>query len=103
MLTFSAKWTEPILEGKKDVTFRKWPTARVKVGGEYDVATMGYPPKRFARAEVTGMRRIKLGEIDEALAKRDGATLKEVQAYWMKQGFGLDKELWLVEFRLKAD
>jgi hypothetical protein len=103
VLTFSAKWTEPILEGKKDVTFRKWPVARVKVGGSYDVATAGYPPKKFAMAEVTGLRRIKLGEIDEDLAKRDGATVEDVRAYWKKQGFGLDKELWLIEFRLKPD
>jgi len=103
MLTFSAKWTEPILQGKKEVTLRKWPTARVKVGGSYDAATMGYPPKKFARVEVTGLRRIRLGEIDESLAKRDGASVEEVRAYWKKQGFGLDKELWLVEFRLKPD
>jgi len=64
---------------------------------------MGYPPKKFASAEVTGLRRIRLGEVDEALAKRDGATVEDVQAYWKKQGFGLDKELWLVEFRLKPD
>lgn len=103
MLTFSPKWTKPILEGKKDVTFRKWPTARVKVGGSYAAATMGYPPNKFATVEVTGLRRIRLGDIDEALAKRDGATAKEVRAYWKKQGFGLDKELWLIEFRLKPD
>jgi hypothetical protein len=103
MITFSAKWTEPILEGKKDVTLRKWPTARVKVGGTYDAATMGYPPKKFAKVEVTGLRRIKLGEIDESLARRDGATVEDVRAYWKKQGFGLDKKLWLVEFRLKLD
>ncbi|MDA4134924.1 MAG: ASCH domain-containing protein [Thaumarchaeota archaeon] len=102
MLTFSPKWTEPILDGKKDVTLRKWPNARVKVGGVYDVATVGYPPKKFARVEVTGLRRIKLGEIDDATAKRDGATVEDVQAYWKKQGFGLDKELWLIEFRLKV-
>jgi len=103
MLTFSAKWTEPILEGKKDVTFRKWPTARVKVGGTYDVATVGYPPKKFGRVEVTGLRRIRLGEIDEPLARRDGATAEDVQAYWRKQGFGPDKVLWLIEFRLKPE
>jgi len=103
MLTFSPKWIQPILEGRKDVTLRKWPTARVKVGGSYDAATVGYPPKKFARVEVTGLRRIKLGEIDEALAKRDGASVEDVQGYWEGQGFALDKELWLVEFRLKAD
>jgi hypothetical protein len=53
MLTFSPKWTKPILEGRKDVTLRKWPAARVKVGGTYPVATMGYPPKKFATVEVT--------------------------------------------------
>jgi hypothetical protein len=103
MLTFSAKWTEPILGGKKDVTLRKWPTARVEVGGVYGVATMGYPPKKFARAEVTALRRITLRDIDEDLARRDGASLEEVQDYWKKQGFGLDDELWLVEFRLKPE
>jgi hypothetical protein len=64
---------------------------------------MGYPPKKFAKVEVTGLRRIKLGEIDESLARRDGAKVEDVRAYWKKQGFGLDKELWLVEFRLKLD
>ena len=49
-----------------------------------------------------GLRRIKLGEIDDAIARRDGATVEEVHAYWKKQGFGLDKELWLIEFRLKT-
>jgi hypothetical protein len=101
MLTFSAKWIEPILEGKKTATFRRWPTPRVRVGGSYDVATVGYPPKKFARVQVTGLRRVKLGEIDEVLAGRDGASVEEVQGYWRKQGFGLDKELWLVEFRLE--
>jgi hypothetical protein len=103
VLTFSPKWTEPILEGKKDVTFRKWPTPRVKVGGSYAATTMGYPPKKFATVEVTGLRRVKLRDIDEALAKRDGASVEEIQAYWKKHGFDLDKELWLVEFRLKPE
>jgi hypothetical protein len=101
MLGFSSKWVEPILAGKKDVTFRKWPAPRVKVGGVYDAAIIGYPPKKFAKLEVTGLRKIKLGETDDGLAKRDGAaSAKEVNAYWKKQGFGPDKEMWLVEFRL---
>lgn len=103
MLTFSPKWIKPVLEGRKTVTFRKWPTARVTVGRSYTAATMGYPPKKFAMLEVTGLRRVKLGEIDEALAKKDGNSVEEVQAYWRKQGFDVDKELWLVEFRLKTD
>ncbi len=103
MLTFSQRWQEPILGGRKDVTFRRWPNARVKVGGTYAAATIGYPPKKFATVEVTGLRRVKLGEIDDDLARRDGGSLEDVLAYWRKQGVGLDDELWLVEFRLKPD
>lgn len=104
MLAFSSRWVEPILKGKKDVTFRKWPTPRVKVGQVYDVATVGYPPKKFARVLVTDLRRIKLGEIDDALAKRDGAaSASEVTAYWKKQGFGPERQMWLVEFKLQKE
>jgi hypothetical protein len=102
MLAFSSKWIEPIRAGTKTVTLRKWPTARVRVGGVYDAATIGFPRKTFAKLEVTGLRRIKLRDVDEALAKRDGAqSAEEVRAYWMKQGFQLAHELWLVEFRLR--
>ena len=101
MITFGAKSAEQVLAGKKTVTFRKWPKARVKVGEVYDVARMGYPPVKFAKVEVTGVSRIKLGEIDDKLAKRDGAgSAAEVKAYWTKQGFDAKKELWLVEFKL---
>lgn len=103
MLGFSAKWVKPILERKKTVTFRKWPTPRVKAGQVYDAATIGFPMKKFARLRVTGLRKVRLGEINSSLAKRDGATsVVEVRAYWTKQGFDLKKELWLVEFELVA-
>jgi hypothetical protein len=102
VLSFSPKWIEPILSGKKNLTFRKWPTARVKIGGVYDAVTMGFPPKAFAKLRVTNVKKIKLGEIDDGLAKRDGAeSAKTVQAYWKKQGFGPDKVLWLVEFQVQ--
>jgi len=101
MITFGAKSAEQVLAGKKTVTFRKWPKARVKVGEVYEAARMGYPPVKFAKVEVTGVSRIKLGEIDDKLAKRDGAgSAAEVKAYWTKQGFDAKKELWLVEFKL---
>jgi len=101
MITFGAKSAEQVLAGKKTVTFRKWPKAKVKVGGVYDVARMGHPPAKFGKVRVTGLGKIKLGEIDEKLAKRDGAaSTAEVRTYWNKQGFDLKKELWLVEFKL---
>jgi len=100
MITFGAKSAEQVLAGKKTVTLRKWPKARVKVGEVYDAARMGYPPAKFARVKVTGVSRIKLGDIDDRLAKRDGAaSATDVKAYWTKQGFDSKKELWLVEFK----
>lgn len=101
MITFGAKSAEQVLAGKKTVTFRKWPKARAKVGEVYDAARMGYPPTKFAKIRVTGLRRIRLREIDAGLARRDGAASPaEVKAYWSKQGFRADDELWLVEFEL---
>ncbi|MDG7008504.1 MAG: ASCH domain-containing protein [Nitrososphaerota archaeon] len=101
LITFGAKSAERILAGKKTVTFRKWPNARVKVGEEYDAARMGYPPSKFAKIRVTGLRRIRLGSIDDRLARRDGASSStEVKTHWSKQGFKASDELWLVEFDL---
>jgi hypothetical protein len=101
IITFGGRSAEQVLAGKKTVTFRKWPKARVEVGEVYDAARMGYPPKKFAKVRVTALRRLKLKEIDDKLAKRDGATSStEAKAYWSKQGFGADDELWLVEFEL---
>lgn len=83
------------------MTFRKWPKARVTVGEVYDAAKMGYPPVRFAKIRVTGLRRLKLRDIDGKLARRDGAASPdEVKAYWSRRGFGSADELWLVEFEL---
>jgi hypothetical protein len=101
IITFGAKSADQVLSGNKTATLRKWPIARVKVGEICDAARMGYPPQRFAKVKVTGLRRIKLREIDEKLARRDGASSpSEVKAYWSKQGFGATDELWLVEFEL---
>lgn len=83
------------------MTFRKWPTARVKVGEVYDAAKMGHPPAKFAKIRVTALRRIRLREVDQKLAQRDGAdSPDEVKAYWSKQGFRSTNQLWLVEFEL---
>jgi len=102
MLAFSAKWIQAILDGKKTVTLRKWPTPRVKLRGVYDAATIGYPPKKFARVEITGLQKIKLGDIDDTLARKDGAaSAEDVQAYWKKQGFKPEKQLWMAEFKVK--
>ena len=101
LITFGAKSAAQVLAGEKTVTFRKWAKARVKVGEICGAARMGYPPSKFARIRVNGLKRIKLRAIDDTLARRDGATSPtEVKAYWSKQGFRASDELWLVEFEL---
>ena len=101
LITFGATSAEQVLAGKKTVTFRKWPTAKVKAGETHDAARMGYPPKKFARVKVTDVTRIRLKDINDPLARRDGAgSAEEVRAYWSKQGFKADDELWLIEFQL---
>ena len=101
VITFGAKSAEQVMAGKKTVTFRKWPKARVKVGEVYDAARMGYPPQKFAKIKVRALRRVRLKEIDGKLAKKDGAqSSAETKAYWSRQGFRADDELWLVEFEL---
>ena len=101
IITFGARSAEQVMAREKTVTLRKWPKARVKVGEVYDAARMGYPPQKFARVRVTALRRIRLKEIDDKLARKDGArSSTEAKAYWSKQGFRADDELWLVEFDL---
>ena len=100
-IIFGSKSAELVTAGKKTVTFRKWPKARVNVGEVYEAVRMGYPPQKFSRIRVTGLRRIRLREINDKLAKRDGASSStESKAYWSKQGFRAVDELWLVEFDL---
>ena len=101
IITFGAKSAEQVIAKRKTVTLRKWPKARVMVGEVYDAARMGYPPQKFARIRVTALRRIQLKEVDDKLAKRDGASSStEVKAYWSMQGFRANDELWLVEFEV---
>lgn len=101
MITFGSKSAAQVLAGKKTVTFRKWPKARVEVGEVCDAAKMGYPPSKFAKVRVTGLRRVQLKQIDNKLALRDGATsAAEVKDYWSTRGFRSTDLLWVVEFEL---
>ena len=101
IITFGARSAEQVLAGKKTVTLRKWARARVKAGEVCEAARMGYPPQKFARVKVVALRRVRLKEIDDKLAKKDGAqSSTEVKAYWSRQGFRADDQLWLVEFEL---
>ncbi len=104
MLTFSKKWVEAILEGRKIVTLRKWPKPLVKVGGVYEAKTNRFAKESFARLRVNSLRQIAISEITDEIARRDGyASGKEAQGYWLKQGFIPSKQMWLVEFEVEKD
>ena len=101
IISFGAMSAKQVMAGKKTLTFRKWSRATVRVGEVCDAARMGYPPQKFGRIKVKAPRRVRLKEIDDNLAKRDGArSSTETKAYWSKQGFRADDELWLMEFEL---
>jgi len=70
-------------------------------GGGVRCSEDGLPSPEVRQNQVNALRRVRLKEIDDNLAKRDGArSSTETKAYWSKQGFRADYELWLVEFEL---
>ncbi len=102
MLAFSKRWVEPILQGKKTVTLRKWPKALVKEGGVYDAKTIPPSKESFARLRVVSLKQIPISQITDEIARRDGyPRADDARGYWMKQGFPSSKLLWLVEFKVE--
>ncbi len=102
MLTFSKGWINPILNGEKNVTLRKWPKPFVKEGGVYEAKTNRFAKESFAKLRVISLRQIQIQEITEDIARRDGYdNAIEAMEYWLKQGFPSTKLLWLVEFKVE--
>ncbi len=102
MLTFSKRWVDQILSGKKNVTLRKWPKPLVKEGGVYEAKTNRFSKESFANLRVTSLKQIPIQEITDEIARRDGyANAREAGGYWLKQGFPPSKLLWLVEFKME--
>ncbi len=103
MLTFSKKWVEPILQGKKTATLRKWPKPLVREGGVYDAKTNRFSKESFAKLKVTSLKQIPIREITDEIARCDGyGRAEEAKAYWTKQGFPPSKPLWLIEFKVES-
>jgi len=102
LLTFSKRWVDQILEGQKNVTLRKWPEPLVKEGGVYEAKTNRFSKESFANLRVTSLKQIKIKEITDEIARRDGyANAIEAGGYWLKQGFPPTKLLWLIEFKVE--
>ncbi len=63
-MMFAKRLRAPIMAGEITCTVRIWQAPRVKVGGRYRLGA--------GAVEVTSIRRIELGEITPALARRSG-------------------------------
>lgn len=104
VLTFSKRWVDAILQGKKSVTLRKWPKPLVKEGGVYEAKINRFSKESFAKLRITSLRQLPISEITDEIAWRDGyGNAVEAMGYWLKQGYPPSKMLWLVEFKVEND
>ncbi len=75
VLLFQKRFHEGLVRGEVTVTFRRWPKARVKVGGRYRCHPIGV-------LEVDEVARIKVGALSKADAERAGfSSLSELMGY----------------------
>lgn len=75
MLLFQKRFHAGLVDGAVRLTFRLWPTARVKVGGRYRVHPIGV-------VEVDAVERVTVGAITEADARAGGfGSRAELLAY----------------------
>lgn len=100
MLLFQKRFLAGLVDGSITLTFRQWPTARVKPGGRYRVHPIGV-------VEVSGIERTRVGQISEADARRAGfADRAELLAYLKPAArgpFGPKTELFRIELRHAGD
>ena len=75
MLLFQKRFHQGLVSGDVTLTFRRWPKARVKVGGRYRCHPIGV-------LEVDEVRRVRVGSISDADAIRSGfPSIAELRGY----------------------
>ena len=87
-MQFTKRLREPIASGAVTCTVRIWQQPRVKVGGRYRLGD--------GAVEVTSIRRIALGDITPAIAKRSGFAGVVDLLKTAKHGAG--ENVYLIEF-----
>jgi hypothetical protein len=87
-MQFAKRLREPIMRGEITCSVRIWQAPHVKVGGHYALGP-GF-------IEVTSIRRIELGDITPALARRSGFAGVVDLLKVAKHGPG--EKVYLVEF-----
>lgn len=97
-INFHPKFKKPILEGKKTTTIRL--KTQLKTG-EKVVLTANNKP--FATAKITNIKQIKLKEINNKIAKKDGLKNKKQLQKLLKQIYkqiNQETQLYLIEFKI---
>lgn len=75
MLLFQKRFHEGLVRGAVTLTFRRWPTLRVKVGGRYRCHPIGV-------LEVDGIQIVRVAAISEDDARRAGFdSVEELRAF----------------------
>jgi hypothetical protein len=91
-MTFTKRLREPVMRGEVTCSIRIWHRPRVKVGGRYPLGP-GF-------VEVKSVRRIELGDITPALARRSGfagvVDLLKVARH------GAGENVYLIDFEYRA-
>jgi len=101
LLTFTRKFEEPILTGRKTTTFR--PVSCKVLPGDLCTATGG-DQRTFAYLKILGVRHVRLDQLTNAMARADGARDAEGLREGLKLFYPDAKEFTLIRFRLaRAD
>ena len=100
MLLFQKRFLPGLVDGRVTLTFRQWPQARVKPLGRYRVHPIGV-------VEVTGVERVRVGDISEEDARRAGFEDRSELLAYLKPAargeFGPGTELFRIELRYAGD
>jgi hypothetical protein len=81
MLLFQKRFHAGLVSGEVTLTFRRWDTPHVKVGGRYRCHPIGV-------LEVDRVEQIRVAEIDDESARRSGFTSRDELLAYMRTGPG---------------
>src|SRR4051812_47080277 len=100
MLLFQKRFLAGLVDGSITLTFRHWPTARVKPGGRYRVHPIGV-------VEVDAVERVRVGDISEQDARSAGFGGRNEFLDYLKPAakghFDAETQVWRVTLHHAGD
>ena len=100
LLTFTRKFEEPILTGRKTTTFR--PVSCKVLPGDLCTATGG-DQRTFAYLKILGVRHVWLDQLTNAMARADGLRDAEDLREGLERFYPGVEEFILIRFRLARE